>query len=294
MSRRVSKRRPPAKSVEEEVLVASGRRCCLCVYLNMRDEVRRGQVAHLNGDHGDSRYENLVFLCLEHHDEYDGRTSQSKGITEGEVRRYRDLLYARRRERLGTISEDPTQVAEVQRADLDPLDEIPQYATVKKRFPKQFAFLSEPWKFPRSGVANEPQLFAYKSPNGFDGVCMIERIDLPDGRIVVACMAMLGNPGMSITNCLEELCFQVCARLEIPAERLVWLEHYGFIDPDEWLWVTFARMPPDSPFEDPTWGKMTLELWREVRLRPKNVPEGRHVHTESKLEKLFDWPRDEP
>src|SRR5437588_6907976 len=91
----MSKRRPPSKSIEKDVLLASRRRCCLCVFLDHRDEVRRGQVAHLNHDPSDSRLENLVWLCLEHHDEYDGKTSQSKGFTLDEVREYRDRLYAR-------------------------------------------------------------------------------------------------------------------------------------------------------------------------------------------------------
>jgi hypothetical protein len=32
-------------------------------------------------------------MCLDHHDEYDGRTSQSKGLTQAEVREYRRELY---------------------------------------------------------------------------------------------------------------------------------------------------------------------------------------------------------
>jgi hypothetical protein len=82
--------------METEVLLASGRRCCLCVFLSNRDDVRKGQLAHLNRNATDTRFENLVWLCLEHHDEYDGRTSQLKGLSPGEVRAYRDRLYAQR------------------------------------------------------------------------------------------------------------------------------------------------------------------------------------------------------
>jgi hypothetical protein len=35
----------------------------------------------------------LAFLCLEHHDEYDGRTRQSKGLQIGEAKVYRQSLY---------------------------------------------------------------------------------------------------------------------------------------------------------------------------------------------------------
>jgi len=62
--------------------------------LNSRNDVRKGQIAHLNRDPGDSRFENLVYLCFEHHDEYDSQTSQSKALLLEEVRDYRDRLYA--------------------------------------------------------------------------------------------------------------------------------------------------------------------------------------------------------
>jgi hypothetical protein len=35
-----------------------------------------------------------VFLCFDHHDEYDSSTSQSKGITQAELREYKKLLLA--------------------------------------------------------------------------------------------------------------------------------------------------------------------------------------------------------
>ncbi len=73
----------------------SHRRCCLCVFLEERDETRPGQIAHLNREPSDSRFDNLVFLCLEHHNEYDGRPSQSKAFLPEEVREYRDKLYGR-------------------------------------------------------------------------------------------------------------------------------------------------------------------------------------------------------
>src|SRR5579859_4568332 len=60
----MSTRMPANKSVEKDVLTASRRRCCLCVFLLNRDEVCQGQLAHLNRDRSDSRFANLVFLCL--------------------------------------------------------------------------------------------------------------------------------------------------------------------------------------------------------------------------------------
>jgi hypothetical protein len=50
-------------------------------------------MAHLDQDPANSAAENLAFLCLEHHDQYDSRTSQSKGLTPQEVKCYRVELY---------------------------------------------------------------------------------------------------------------------------------------------------------------------------------------------------------
>lgn len=79
--------------IEVEVLTRSRRRCCLCLALASDAAQKKGQIAHINQRRDDHRFENLAFLCFDHHDEYDGRTSQSKGFTQGELRQYRDDLY---------------------------------------------------------------------------------------------------------------------------------------------------------------------------------------------------------
>jgi hypothetical protein len=65
------------KATEAMVLTASRRRCCLCVFIDKVEKAKRGQIAHLNRDAKDSKFENLVYLCLEHHDLYDSRTTAS-------------------------------------------------------------------------------------------------------------------------------------------------------------------------------------------------------------------------
>jgi hypothetical protein len=82
--------------VETEVLVTSRRRCCICFGLH-GDIARksRGQIAHLDGNPTNNKPDNLAFLCLEHHDEYDSRARQSKGLTRAEVTHYREELCAR-------------------------------------------------------------------------------------------------------------------------------------------------------------------------------------------------------
>ncbi len=87
-------RKPVTPSTETEVLLHSRRRCAICFGLHRNTEVKSGQIAHLDQDNTNAKFQNLVFLCLKHHDEYDGKPSQSKGLTKGEVKRFRDELYA--------------------------------------------------------------------------------------------------------------------------------------------------------------------------------------------------------
>lgn len=284
----MTKRRTPLKSIQKDILIASRRRCCLCVFLNHRDEVRKGQIAHLNHDPTDSGFENLVWLCLEHHDDYDGKSNQSKGLTIDEVREYRDRLYAQNNPEVNKEILNATLSTEA--VELAPLPPTSDYEIVRKNFPDEVDFIYEPWRYPLWQVANKPEFFAYKAGNRADGVCLIERIDLPDGRIVIACVETAGNPGNSITNCVEELCFQVCERFEIPANRLVWLQHYDYDEDQEWDMVSFTQIPPHGPFANPKWVTMTPEMWRSLMLKPKKKLSSWRGEFESKLIKLFHWP----
>ncbi len=81
-------------SVEEQVLTASRRRCAICFGLHRETTIKRGQIAHIDGRPSNNDLDNLVFLCLNHHEEYDATSRQAKGITQKEVRTYRDELYA--------------------------------------------------------------------------------------------------------------------------------------------------------------------------------------------------------
>jgi len=88
------KRRSIPSDTEAGVLHLSRRRCCLCFGLFNRFDVKKGQIAHLDHDPANKALDNLAFLCLEHHDEYDTTTSQSKGIKLKEVLIHRASLYA--------------------------------------------------------------------------------------------------------------------------------------------------------------------------------------------------------
>ena len=87
-------RKKIADDVIEEVLTRSRRRCCFCYGLKRDGEIKEGQIAHLDRDNTNNRPDNLGFLCLVHHNQYDSRTSQSKGLTEREAKAYRNELYS--------------------------------------------------------------------------------------------------------------------------------------------------------------------------------------------------------
>jgi hypothetical protein len=90
----MSKRPAIPAATEAELLLKSGRRCAICFGLEGNDAVKPGQIAHLDHDRANNKLDNLCFLCQPHHDQYDSKTSQTKGLTEHEVRSYRDQLYA--------------------------------------------------------------------------------------------------------------------------------------------------------------------------------------------------------
>lgn len=271
MARRVR----PTLRTEHDVLVACRRRCCLCYFLLDDERVRKGQIAHLNRDRAHSDVDNLVYLCFDHHDEYDSITRQAKGLTELEVRTHRDALVA-------LYAEAPVGNAGAARAGpvvLDPLLDIED-----GRPPQR------PWRFPLWLTADQPELFAYIAP-GADGICAIERVDLPDGRIVIACIQVSGNPGKSITNGAEYVFAQVCGRFGLEASRVVWLEHYDYPRGGGWKQVRFPHAGIDSVPGEPSWTVVTDEGWADLRLAPMS----RSVCTttgdlRTKLRKRFPWP----
>jgi len=88
------KRRKVHTSTQADILQDSLRRCAICVDYNSDLNLKRGQIAHIDHDKNNNKQSNLVFLCLEHHDEYDSSTSQSKGWTQEELKRSKKNLEA--------------------------------------------------------------------------------------------------------------------------------------------------------------------------------------------------------
>ena len=83
-----------AKAIEAEILIRSRRRCALCFGLSGDLSEKPGQIAHIDRQRTNDDPNNLCYLCLPHHDEYDSRRSQTKSLTAAELRHYRDELLA--------------------------------------------------------------------------------------------------------------------------------------------------------------------------------------------------------
>lgn len=77
------------KTIQIEVLTSCRRRCCICFGLNSDAEIKRGQIAHLDHDPSNNKVDNLAFLCLDHHSEFDSSSRQTKGFLDDEVKEYR-------------------------------------------------------------------------------------------------------------------------------------------------------------------------------------------------------------
>jgi hypothetical protein len=87
-------RKPVPQRTEKQVLLLSRRRCCICFGLNKDMGVKeQGQIAHLDRNPNNNDVDNLAYMCLVHHDQYDRKTSQSKAFKGKEVREFRRELY---------------------------------------------------------------------------------------------------------------------------------------------------------------------------------------------------------
>jgi hypothetical protein len=84
----------PASSTAVGADYRSRRRCALCFHFNNDWSQKNGQIAHLDQDPTNCDEDNLAYLCLPHHDEYDTERRQTKNLTEDEAKMARAHLYA--------------------------------------------------------------------------------------------------------------------------------------------------------------------------------------------------------
>jgi hypothetical protein len=87
-------RKKVGMDTQAEVLLRSRRRCCICFGLNRETHLKPGQIAHLDKNSSNDNLDNLAFLCLFHHGEYDSTSSQRKNFIAAEVKQYRLELIA--------------------------------------------------------------------------------------------------------------------------------------------------------------------------------------------------------
>jgi len=256
-----NKRIKLSKDREAEILVASHRRCCLCYFLDNEKKPQGGQIAHINHNPRNNHIENLVFLCLNHHDEYDSKTSQSKGFTEKEVTNYRDELY----KLFPSLNLDYN-------VDIKEQKQIAVNHLNRDRS-KKLQFLDNPWKL-KTLDKNSPLLYAFKSQRGFDGICRIERIDLEDGRVLFICEDIDENPGVSSENSIECIALQFCENFQIYPNDLLLVQHFSItnLSDNKWYYVEFKKQDMKEGFLDPSWKTITTEDWEEIGYRPRSRP----------------------
>ena len=84
---------PIPEESQHHILDRSRRRCALCIHFDNDWRQKEGQLAHLDRNPANCAEDNLAFLCLAHHDDYDTKRSQTKNLTIREVKTARDRLY---------------------------------------------------------------------------------------------------------------------------------------------------------------------------------------------------------
>ncbi len=78
-------RKKIASALAERVQFASDRTCCIC-----RVPGRRCQIAHIDNDSSNDAFDNLAFLCFDHHDEAHIEGGLARNLTPGIVRLYNE------------------------------------------------------------------------------------------------------------------------------------------------------------------------------------------------------------
>jgi len=88
----MGKRAEISEGVAADVASRCLRRCAICFAVHADASPKKGQIAHLDRNNRNREPNNLVWLCLPHHEEYDSRSFQAKGYLKEEVQSYRDKL----------------------------------------------------------------------------------------------------------------------------------------------------------------------------------------------------------
>lgn len=185
----MSKRKNISADVQTELLRLSARRCCLCFGLDGDFGEKKGQIAHVNQDASDARLENLAWLCLDHHDGYDTRPSQSKGYTSQELKDYRRRLYDAVVRWQSTGSPLPVPAGESLRQRLRTL-----LHTIRPEV-LQLVDAGQPQIRVMIAVPNEMRLYQMMAEDGFNDLMKVS----PTGSVIMA------SRGCSVGGHLNDL-----------------------------------------------------------------------------------------
>jgi hypothetical protein len=80
--------------IQQRVFDRSRRRCALCIHFDNDWSQKNGQIAHLDRNPSNCAEDNLAYLCLSHHDDYDTKRRQTKDLTISEAKTARNRLHA--------------------------------------------------------------------------------------------------------------------------------------------------------------------------------------------------------
>lgn len=99
----MSKRKKIPKGTDTDIMFESDRTCCVCQTPHM--DV---QIHHIDGNPSNNAYENLVVLCLQHHNEAEKKGGFGKGLSPELIKKYRDEWYEVVRKRKETRNPHPS------------------------------------------------------------------------------------------------------------------------------------------------------------------------------------------
>ena len=85
------KRKKLKINVARKVALTCRRVCAMCWALYGVGSAQRGQIAHADHDPTNDKENNLVWLCVSCHDEYDSTPKQTRRIDQGELKAYKSL-----------------------------------------------------------------------------------------------------------------------------------------------------------------------------------------------------------
>lgn len=114
----------------------------------------------------------------------------------------------------------------------------------------------------------------FKMSNGLPGVALIQRVDLPDGRVLVVCMNEDEKNDAPVNMVIEGRFASVCRLHRLDPRTIVWVEYTRgkFKRPEGlrggWEKVNFRG----EPGQNPEWEPMTSADWEALGTTPPVDP----------------------